>query len=87
MMRTYVSDMFAGRAVGRRFYDALRETIVADYRAATGSTRTVRIPADAIRIDMLSGDKWIPVTSGLSGGLSAIGPAGRYRWRVCVSFG
>ena len=86
MMRTYVSDTFASRAVGRRFYDALRETIVADYREATGSDRTVRIPYDAIRIEMLSGDKWIPVERGLSGGLAAIGPAGRYRWRVCVKF-
>lgn len=86
MMHTYVSDTFSGRAVGRRLYDALRETIVADYRAATGSDRTVRIPRDAIRIDMLSGDRWLPKESGLSSGLATVGPSGRYRWRVCVKF-
>lgn len=68
-----------------RVYSELREQVVADYRAKTGSTNTVRIPSAAIRLMDAQRGNWI--CEGLERGLEYAAHYPRpVRWVIRVSF-
>lgn len=68
----------------RNAYAELRETVVADYRAKTGSTKQVRIPTNLIFL--VDADQGLTICQGLENGVyHAKGHAGFLRWEVRIN--